>query len=74
MGSEQDRDRERGRGLGSEALVWLDEESGEELLIEVVGEAPWVKRLEETGFVAEREVESGVARRRCRVVFPTHDS
>lgn len=74
MGSEQDRILERASGLRREVLVWLDEESGEELLIEIVGDAPWVRQLEETGFKSLGKVESGVMRRRCRVVFPTHES
>ena len=73
MGSERERVLEREVERYEEALVWLDEESGEELLLEVVGDAPWVRRLVETGFVSLRDVESGRVRRLCRVVFPTHD-
>ncbi|MBL8857698.1 MAG: hypothetical protein JNL28_04215 [Planctomycetes bacterium] len=50
------RDEERGSGEGkppvfpTAQLVWMDEETGEVLEIELVGADPWAAELTEQGF------------------------
>lgn len=73
MEIETTRPGEEGEVFPAAQLVWLDEESGEELAIEVVGEAPWVTHLAETGFVPASAGDPLVRRHRCRIVFPSRN-
>lgn len=48
-------------------LVWLDEETGDVLEIEIVGAEPWVDGLAEQGFTRTVAGEPSVRRYRCRI-------
>jgi hypothetical protein len=48
-------------------LVWLDEETGDVLEIEVVGSGAWVEELFEQGFALRQVGEPSVRRYQCRI-------
>jgi hypothetical protein len=50
-------------------LVWLDQETGEVLEIEVVGTAPWGDQPAEPGFDPSGQADPDARRYRCRIEF-----
>jgi len=67
MESEKKIEESPGTVFTSAQLVWLDEESGEVLEIEVVGGAPWVQELTEQGFKETLSGDQTIRRYHCRI-------